>query len=146
MAQEGLKKLIFDFAKMSKDAKSHLRKNMRKIATPTLQKIRDAASWSSRIPGSTRIATGFTSRFTGVRIETDRRVSPHARPYEHGGQPGVFRHPVFGRYDRDRRLWTWVSQPARPYMYPTALEDIPEIGDRILDVIIELHKENGFHS
>lgn len=144
-SQAGLKKLVYDFAKISKENKSYLRKNMRKIATPTLTKIRAAASWSTRIPGSTKIGTGFTARFTGVRIETDRRVSPHARPYEHGGQLGQYRHPVYADTSKDRKLWTWVSAPARPYMYPTAVEDLPDIADRMLDTLIDLCLENGFH-
>ena len=143
--QEGLKKLVYDFSKISKETKSHLRKNMRRIATPTLHKIQKSASWSSRIPGSTRIKTGFTTRFTGIRIETDRRVSPHARPYEHAGVPGLYRHPVWADRSKDRRLWTWVSAPARPFMYPSAVEDLPEVADRMLDVLIELCNENGFH-
>lgn len=143
--QAGLKKLVFDFAKISKENKSFLRKNMRKIATPTLGKIRAAAGWSSRIPGSTKIGTGFTARFTGIRIETDRKASPHARPYEHAGQPGMYRHPVWADTGKDRRLWTWVSAPARPYMLPSAIEDLPDIADRMLDTLMDLCLQNGFH-
>lgn len=143
--QAGLKKLVYDFAKISKENKTYLRRNMKKIATPTLHKIQGSASWSTRIPGSTKIKTGFTARFAGVRIETDRNVSPHARPYEHAGQPGMYRHPVYGDESKDRKLWTWVSAPARPYMYPSAVEDLPDIADRMLDTLIDLCLENGFH-
>lgn len=144
-SQAGLKKLVYDFAKMSKENKSYLRKNMKKIATPTLHKIQGSASWSTRIPGSTKIKTGFTARFTGVRIETDKNVSPHARPYEHAGEPGMVRHPVWADESKDRKLWTWVSQPARPYMLPSAREDLPDIADRMLDTLMEVCYQNGFH-
>jgi hypothetical protein len=144
-AQSDLKKLIFDLAKISKENKTHLRRNMRKIATPTLGKVRTAAGWSTRIPGSTKLKTGFTRRFTGIRIETERSISPHARPYEHAGQPGTYRHPVFADSAKPRNTWTWVTAPARPYMYPSAVEDLPEIGGRMLDVLIDLANKNGFH-
>ena len=142
----GLKKLAFDLAKCGKESRSELRRGMRRIATPTLRKIRTAAGWSSRIPGSTRIATGFTARFTGVRIETNAKISPHARPYEHGGEIGTYRHPVYADSSQARELWTWVSAPARPYMYPTAVEDLPDIADRMLDVITDVALKNGWHS
>jgi hypothetical protein len=142
--QAGLKKLVFDFAKISKENKSYLRKNMRAIGKPTLQKIQASASWSRRIPGSTKMGVGFTTRNTGIRIQTDRHVSPHARPHEHAGEPGTFRHPLFGDDSKDRKLWTWYSQPAKPYMYPSAVEDLPDIADRMLDVLMELCHKNGF--
>lgn len=140
-----LKKLIFDLAKISKEIKSELRKGMRKVATPTLHKMQKNAGWSTRIPGSTKLGTGFTKRFTGIKIETDRNVSPHARPYEHHGEPGTFRHPVFADDTQPRNTWTWVTAPARPYMYPTAVEDLPEIGGRMLDLCTDVALKNGFN-
>lgn len=140
-----LKKLIFDLAKISKEIKSELRREMRKIATPTLHKVRTSAGWSSRIPASTRLATGFTQRLTGITITTDRNVSPHARPYEHHGEPGMYGHPVFADSSKPRKTWTWVRAPARPYMYPTAVEDLPEIGGRMLDLCQDVAYKNGFH-
>lgn len=143
--QSELKKLIFDLAKISKEIKAELRKGMREIARPTLKKVQSNASWSTRIPGSTKLKTGFTARFTGISIETDRNVSPHARPYEHFGRPGRYRHPVFADSSKPRKEWTWVSAPARPYMYPAAVEDLPEIGGRMLDLCQDVALKNGFH-
>lgn len=140
-----LKKLIVDLAKISKQVKSDLRKGMRKIATPTLEKVQGLARWSTRIPSATRLTTGFTTRSAGIRITTDKNRAPHARPYEHGGKVGYFRHPVFGDESEPRNTWTWVRQEARPYMWPAALEDIDNIGDRMLDLMIEVADENGFH-
>lgn len=146
MAKESeFRKVARDFAAISKENKTALRRGMRKIATPTLKKVRTAAGWSSRIPRSTKLTTGLNKKFTGIRIETDHRTSPHARPYENYGRIGRYRHPVFGDDAKDRKLWTWVSAPARPYMYPTAVEDLPDIGERMLDTLIDLCIENGFH-
>lgn len=143
--QSEFRKVARDFAAISKENKTALRRGMRKIATPTLKKVRIAAGWSSRIPASTKLTTGLNKRFTGIRIETDRTKSPHARPYENYGRVGHYRHPVYADSSKDRKLWTWVSAPARPYMYPTAVEDLPEIGERMLDTLIDLCIENGFH-
>jgi hypothetical protein len=144
--QSEFRKLAREFAAISKENKTALRRGMRKIATPTLHKVRTAAGWSSRIPSSTKLSAGLNKRFTGIRIETDRRKSPHALPYENYGRVGHYRHPVYGRSKVDRKLWTWVRAPARPYAYPTVVEDLPEIGERMLDTLIDLCIENGFHS
>jgi hypothetical protein len=140
-----MKRLIIDLGKISKEVKTELRRGMRKIATPTLGKVKDAAKWSTRVPGATKLTTGFSARRAGIRIETDRNRAPHARPYEHGGKEGYFRHPVWGDQDTPRRDWTWVSQQARPYMLPSAIEDIDEIGGRMLDLVQDVALKNGFH-
>lgn len=142
-----LKKLIIDLGKISKETKAELRTGMRKIATPTLNKAKARAALSStRIPAATRLSIGFTQRSAGVRMLTDRKRAPHARPFEHGGKPGFFRHPVFGRDSVPRSKWTWVSQRAHPYMWPTAVDDLPEIGGRMLDLCIGVATKNGFHN
>lgn len=142
-----LKKLIYDLAKISAETKAELRRGMRKIAQPTLEKVVNKASMhSTRIGPATRLTTAFTTRNTGISIVTDRKAAPHARPFEHGGEEGFFRHPVFGSLNEPRASWTWVSQTAHPYMYPTAVEDIDEIGDRMLDLMMDIATKNGFHN
>ena len=140
-----LKKLIFDLGKISKEVRSEMRKGMRKITTPTLEKVKGLARWSTRIPSATRLSVSFSSRNPGVRIQTDKNRAPHARPYEHGGKPGYFLHPVFGRDSVPRNKWTWVKQEARPYMWPAAVEDIDNIGERMLDLCQDVALKNGFH-
>lgn len=141
-----LKKLILDLSKISKEVKTELRKGMRKIATPTLHKVQaEASRHSTRIGPATRLTTAFTARKVGITIETNRHAAPHARPFEHGGKPGEFRHPVFGSHKEPRESWTWVSQMAHPYMYPTAVEDIDNIADRMLDLVSDVATKNGFY-
>lgn len=141
-----LKKLIFDFAAISKETKTELRRGMRKIATPTLHKVkRKASERSTRIGPATSLRTSFTKRDAGMRIVTNKQRAPHARPFEHGGRPGYFRHPLFADSSKPRSTWKWYKQRAHPYMLPTAQDDIEEIGGRMLDLIIELANKHGFH-
>ena len=72
---------------------------------------RTLSSWSSRIPGSIRVA-GTLNRSV---VRAGGEVAPHAPAFEHGGRPGEFRHPVFGNRN------VWVGQRARPFLAP-ALE------------------------
>ena len=68
------------------------------------------ASWSTRIPGSVRlIARGLNSA-----VKAGGSAAPHAKPYEHSGVAGTFRHPVFGNREN------WVPQKARPFLGPAA--------------------------
>jgi hypothetical protein len=60
------------------------------------------------------------------RLIVDAKSAPEARPLEHGGSGGEFRHPVFGGGNKTRDQWTWVEQPARPFFY-AALERSVEI-------------------
>jgi hypothetical protein len=88
--------------------------------------VRRNASWSGRIPGAVRAQPFFTAKRAGVRIIVDAKAAPEARPLEHGGNGGEFRHPVFGGGNKTRDQWTWVEQPARPFFY-AALERSVEI-------------------
>jgi len=46
--------------------------------------IKAEASWSSRIPGATSIATTFGAKKASIRIRTDKKKAPHARGLEMG--------------------------------------------------------------
>lgn len=141
-----LKQLMIDLAKISKGVKSELRTGMRKIAAPTLEKVQlKASEHSTRIGPATKMTTGFTQRTAGARIVTDRTKAPHARPFEHGGRQGRFNHPVFAEWYKDRKHWKWVKQQAHPYMWPTVVGDLPDIGERMLDLVIDVALKNGFH-
>lgn len=141
-----LKKLILDLAKMGKEVKAELRTGMRKIGAPTLAKVQlEASKHSSRIGPATRMSVGFTKRSAGATIMTDKKIAPHARPFEHYGRPGTFKHPVFAEWYKPRKNWKWVKQTAHPYMWPTVVDDLPEIGERMLDLVIDVALKNGFH-
>ena len=46
--------------------------------------IKAEASWSSRIPGATSIATTFGAKRASIRVRVDKKKAPHARGLEFG--------------------------------------------------------------
>lgn len=134
-----LRQLISDFGKIPLDLRRKLRTEIKKAAKPVLADMKRRSSWSSRIPGATRIKVGFGARTAGVSIVTRAAKAPHARPYEHDGQPGDFRHPVYG----NRKVW--VSQRARPFFAPAVRAQSGRVADEIRGVVSKVARENGFH-
>lgn len=61
-----------------------------------------------------RISVRFGGKAAGASVVVRAARAPHARPYEHLGSPGTFRHPAYG----NRRVW--VEQAARPFLFPAA--------------------------
>lgn len=106
-----LRKLFLELKAMEGSLQVELRRGMREAALPAVQSVKRASAWSSRIPASVKAQPFFTAKRAGVRIIVDARTAPEGRPLEHGGNPGDFRHPVFGHKDR------WVPQPSRPFFY-----------------------------
>ncbi|MGH3679089.1 MAG: hypothetical protein ACRDT2_02000 [Natronosporangium sp.] len=135
---DDIAKLIKDLKNLPKEMKRQLRKDIRKAAMPALRKAKSKASFSRRIPGATRIATRFTSRNPGVRLETNARRAPHAKPLENQGREGHFRHPLFG----DRRHW--VIQNARPYLWPAVKETQGQIVADIDKAVLKAARKAGF--
>lgn len=132
-----LQQIRKDVGKFPKDLTRKLRPALRQSGEEPLARIKKDSAWSSRIPGATRLSVTFTSRFTGVSIVTDKKKAPNARPYEHGGSPGQFRHRVFGRN-------VWVYEPARPFMSPAAKEWFDGMDEKIGKVIDEVIRPYGF--
>jgi hypothetical protein len=85
------------------------------------------------------VSVGFTKRNPGVAVQTNKNRAPHARPFEHGGMPGTFRHPVFGHTDR------WVAQKARPFLAKALEEKAPEAERKIAEVFDKVSRDAGFH-
>lgn len=132
-----LQQIRKDMGKFPQDLTRKLRPVLRESGQEPLAEIKKDAAWSRRIPGATRLSVTFTSRFTGVSIVTDRKKAPHARPFEHGGNPGQFRHRVFGKD-------VWVYEPARPFMGPTAKKWFDGMDEKIGQVIDEVITPYGF--
>lgn len=65
----------------------------------------DSGTFSTRIPGSIKIAGGTTQ----VWIVAGGPSAPNGAPFENGSF-----HPVFARGSRD--TWTWRRQPHRPFL------------------------------
>lgn len=76
--------------------------------------------WSGRIPSS------LVVRGSGLHVQVAARssIAPDAAPFEHGGQEGTFRHPVYGNRE------VWVDQPAHPFLAPALAARI----DQVLEV------------
>ena len=81
------------------------------------------AEWSTRIPGTVKAST---SQGLTAHVYAGGKDAPHAKPYEHAGRAGNFRHPVHGSPTKTRDQWTWVSEPARPFLHPAAFVRLPE--------------------
>jgi hypothetical protein len=109
-----IQKLVADLGKVPVELRRELRPAVRAAAQEVLQEARSRASWSSRIPSATRLQMRFSGRRAGASIVVSAARAPHGRPYEHGGVPGSFRHPVYGNRDN------WVTQSARPFLWPAA--------------------------
>lgn len=132
MANE-IRQLVDNMGKIPKDLKVELRPGLRKAGEVVRDEARRNAAWSKRIPAATRVSVGFSKRNPGVAIQVNKKRAPHARPFEHGGALGTFRHPVFGHRDR------WVSQRARPFLHSAleskgdeAAKQIEQVVDRVI--------------
>ena len=137
MADE-VEKLIRDLNGIPPDLKRKLRPKLREAGEVVAMDARRRAAWSTRIPKATRVSTSFTLRRPGVSVIVDRKTAPHARPYEHNGQPGTFRHPLFG--DREH----WYSQAARPFLAPALAAKNEQAGRLIAAAVDEVTRDAGF--
>jgi hypothetical protein len=125
-----IQRLIESFGKIPPDLRRELRPAVRQAAQVVMEDAQRRASWSSRIPGAMRVSVRLSGRGAGASVVVSAAKAPHGRPYEHLGQPGTFRHPVF--WPRSRHMvfgverpgafkhGRWVSQAARPYLFPAA--------------------------
>lgn len=137
MADE-MRRLIDDIGKIPKDLKVRLRPGLREVGQIVRDQARFNASFSKKIPPATRVGVGFTKRNPGVSVQVNKNSAPSARPFEHGGQEGDFRHKVFGHADR------WVSQKAHPFLAKALEEKAPEAERKIADVFDKVSRDAGF--
>ena len=112
---DDVERFVRHFGKVPQDIKREIRPALRAAGRIVADDAKRRAAWSTRIPKATRVSVSFAQRRPGVSVVVNRKKAPHARPFEHGGRPGRFRHPVYG----NRRVW--VPQTARPFLEP-ALE------------------------
>jgi len=137
-AGEEILRVLDVFGPLPAEIRRELRPALRRVADPVLQQARANASWSTRIPGAMRISTSFSRRTAGVAITVSVKKAPHARPFENLGRNGSFRHPVFG--DRER----WVSQTARPFLFPAVASADPELVRETGRVVDQVARKHGF--
>jgi hypothetical protein len=103
--------------------KAALREEGRKVA----ERARQNASWSSKIPATVKVRS---SGVNAVIVSAGGPAAPGAKPIEHAGAQGTFRHPVFG--DRDN----WVDQTARPFLHPAAIDHLAESAEAVRDALV----------
>jgi hypothetical protein len=120
--------LIRDLKGVPRDVQRRLRPAIIGAGRDVLERARLNASWSSRIPGATRLSVRF-SRNPGVDVITDGRKAPHASVYENDGKPGVKAHPLFGNRRHRYRF------AARPFLGPAMDAEAPDAAARIGDVV-----------
>lgn len=135
---EQLRDFVRDMGKLPDEIRREIRPVLRRSAQGPLQDARRNASWSSRIPGATRISVGFSKRTPGVALVVNRHKAPHARPYENQGKQGTFRSPVFGNRDK------WVDHQARPFLYKAAEPWMDDIDAEVGGVVDKVTREMGF--
>ncbi|MDN3356082.1 HK97 gp10 family phage protein [Actinomadura sp. DC4] len=136
--RQELQKLIRDLGAVPPAVRRALRSGgMVKAGQPALLEVRRRAGWSSRIPGATTLQPSSGSR-PGITIRVSASKAPHARPYEHDGSPGEFRHPYFG----DRRRW--YTQAARPFFYPGVQAASGAVAEAVADIVTQVAEDHGF--
>lgn len=137
MASE-IQKLVADLGRVPIELRRELRPAIRAAAQPVLQEARSRASWSSRIPAATRIQQRLSGKRAGVSIVVSAARAPHGRPYEHGGAPGNFRHPVYGNRN------AWVTQRARPFLWPAAVAKREAVAREIDKAVEQVLRRTGW--
>jgi hypothetical protein len=133
--QAQLQQLIADLGKIPPDLRKELRPAIKKGAEPILAKMRENASWSTKIPSATRISTYLGGSNPGVRIVTNSKRVPYAQLYE---GPGNFRAPLFG--DREH----WYAHRARPFFFRAVREKGDAVRDAVAEAIDVVVSRHGF--
>jgi hypothetical protein len=131
-----LQNLIRDLHEVPPAIRREFRPIVKKAAAPTLTRMKSNASWSTRIPGAITMRAANTT--AGVQFRTDAGRAPHARPIEHDGEPGTFRHPVYGNRE------VWRPQAARPFFYRAVEATADQVRDGIADGLMQIAAQHGF--
>lgn len=93
------------------------------------------ASWSRRIPSSLSLRVQLGAR-PRVSLRASLQIAPHARAFE-GLYRRSWRHPVFGHTER------WVSQDAKPYMWPAAALAGDRFREDLVGIVNDVHRAAG---
>lgn len=118
--------------KVPLELRRELRPQLRAAGQHILDDMKRRASYSTRIPGATRMTVSFSARGGGIRFRVMASRAPHARVLERGnlgGRAATFRHPVFGDPD------VWVSQATRPFFFPAVAAGRPELNKGISNAV-----------
>ena len=132
--------------KFATAVRSNLRKAVTEAGAEITAAIKAQASWSKRIPGATSLAMSFGAQKVSVRVKTNAKQAPHARPLEFGtaGNPGVNRHPVFVKKGQPVAKGRWVNQPTREFFFSAAKAMTPVVERKIQTAIDTIAIDAGF--
>ena len=83
------------------------------------------------VPAGTTVSS-FPLGIHGARIHASNVHGGGTAALEHHGDPGTFRHPVFGLRS------VWVSQKAQPFLHPALRESESEVRAVIEDAMREV--------
>jgi hypothetical protein len=128
-----LNKLVRDLEESELGIVKETNVALREGAEIVAVKARGLASWSSRIPGSVRVG-GAGARTV---VKAGNTNAPHAAAYEHHGNPGTFRHPVYGNRS------VWVSQAARPFLAPALASSEPQVVQTVVKKLDTMFASHG---
>jgi hypothetical protein len=124
----GLSRLARNLRQASPETWKACRVALRVAVQPVAADAQSRASYSTRIPQTVKV------RVTGggnVKIVAGGVNAPDAAPLENKGQPGTFRHPVFGNRE------VWVDQPARPFLGPAVEAHKVEVAAKLEAAVTE---------
>lgn len=149
-----MRRLVLEMQMVEKTFAASLRREIRaavtEIGEDVLVKIRNASSWSTgsskasqkrggtSIPNATTLRPNFSVRSAGVRIVTNRRLAPHAGPFDLGNHSdgsedaGTFTNGRNGHVEK------------RPFFYKSARAVEPAAEARILLAIDVICREARF--
>lgn len=121
-----------------------MRRGIKTAAQPVVDRVKSNASFSSRIPGAVKTKVSFAAKSAGVTVYVDAGMAPEARPLEHGGKGGTFRHPVFADQSRQTRGgYTWVSQKAHPFFGSASVAEDSKITAAINAICAAVEQKAG---
>ena len=101
-------KFARDLRAVAPELKLELLREMKSAGEIVAEDARSRADWSEKIPPAIKVKVSGDT----IKVVADAKKAPNAKPIEHGGKGGTFRHPVFGNRD------VWVDQQARPFLRP----------------------------
>lgn len=136
-----------------------------------VDRVKEEASWSTRIPDATSLRTSFGVRSSGVTVVTSASKAPHARPYELGSRnvydEGEVAKRSRGNANRRRAAMSqmrakgvgvtrmlshpvfgdknnWVSEPTRPFFFAAAEAATPAVEKRMDEAVNAALRNAGF--
>lgn len=140
--QVDMTRLVYELRMVDKRWAASIRREIRaaceEIGQSALVKIRNASAWSTgakhgtSIADATTLRPNFTLRSAGVRIVTNRRKAPHARPFEGVGGNSEF---VNGR---GGKIGT------RPFFFKSVKELDRDVETELLKAVDIITREAGF--